>query len=104
MVKRRGCQCFTCRHSDEPRVVAGYLQGYIDASDWFLNWAKKNNIKIGTLGGNSLEDIHAEILCNRDESTCILSCLPDLEEDIERGNLLWEKRFKRPKNKMKYKL
>ena len=30
---KEGCQCFTCRHADEPRVVAGYLQGYIDACD-----------------------------------------------------------------------
>lgn len=36
-MRKEGCQCFTCRHSDEPRVVSGYLQGYIDASDWFLN-------------------------------------------------------------------
>ena len=48
MVKRTGCQCFTCRHSDEPRVLAGYLQGYIDASNWFLNWAKEMGIESGS--------------------------------------------------------
>jgi hypothetical protein len=97
MVKRTGCQCFTCRHSDEPRVIAGYLQGYIDASNWFINWAEKNNVKIGYLGEDTLEGIYAEMLCNRDESECLLSDMPNIEEDIEKGNLLWERR-KRKRN------
>ena len=83
MVKKTGCQCFTCRHSDEPRVVAGYLQGYIDASDWFLNWAKANNIPLGTLGEGDLPAIHAEMDWNRMESEALLSEMPDLEADIE---------------------
>ena len=78
---KTGCQCFTCRHADEPRVVAGYLQGYIDASDWFLNWAKKNNIKHGSIADDDLGGIVAQMECNRLEGACLLDCLPDLEKD-----------------------
>lgn len=76
---KTGCQCFTCRHRDEPRVVAGYLQGYIDACDWFLNWARDNNVKCGSIADDDLGGIYAQIECNRDESACILTELPDLE-------------------------
>ena len=69
MVKRTGCQCFTCRHSDEPRVLAGYLQGYIDASNWFLNWAKEMGIESGSIDKNDLPGIIAQMQCNRDESS-----------------------------------
>lgn len=104
MVKRTGCQCFTCRHSDEPRVIAGYLQGYIDASNWFLNWAEKMDIEVGHIDKDDLPGIVAQMKCNRDESGYLLSEMPDLEEDIERGNLLWQKRSKKHKNKVKYRL
>lgn len=76
---KTGCQCFTCRHKDEPRVVAGYLRGYIEACDWFLNWAKRNNIKAGSIADDDLSGIVAQIQCNRDESGCLLSEYPDLE-------------------------
>lgn len=102
MVKHTGCKCFTCRHSDEPRVLAGYLQGYIDASDWFLNWANKMAIKPGSIADDDLPGIMAQIQCNREESYCLLAEMPNLEEDIERGNLLWEKRNK--KRAKKYRL
>ena len=78
---KTGCQCFTCRHRDEPRVVAGYLQGYIDACDWFLNWAERNGVQIGSIGEETIGGIYAEIKCNREESSCILSDMPDLEKD-----------------------
>jgi len=98
MVKRTGCQCFTCRHSDEPRVVAGYLQGYIDASNWFLNWAKRHDIKQGSIADDDLGGIVAQMDCNCVESSCILPELPDLEnEDIEREMLLWQKRQRKLK-------
>ena len=74
-----GCQCFTCRHRDEPRVVAGYLQGYIDASNWFINWAERNSINQGSIADDDLGGILAQMICNRDESGCLLECLPDLE-------------------------
>lgn len=78
---KEGCQCFTCRHHDEPRVVAGYLQGYMEACDWFLTWAKENNLKMGSISDNDLGGLYAQIQCNRDESACILSDMPNLEED-----------------------
>lgn len=82
-MKKTGCQCFTCRHSDEPRVVAGYLQGYIDASDWFLNWAKNNKIPMGSIADNDLSGIVAQMRCNRDDSYCLLGDLPNLEEQAD---------------------
>jgi len=83
MVVKTGCQCFTCRHSDEPRLVAAYLQGYIEASDWFLNWAKRNNIKSGSIADDDLSGIIAQMECNRFESACLLDSpeLPDLESE-----------------------
>jgi hypothetical protein len=80
---KTGCQCFTCRHRDEPRVLAGYLQGYIDACNWFINWAEKHNIELGHIDGDTLSDLYAQIKCNRDESGCLLTECPDLEKDPE---------------------
>lgn len=79
---KKGCQCFTCRHGDEPRVVAGYLKGYIDASNWFLNWAKRNNIKQGSIADDDLAGIVAQMNCNCVDSGCYLSCLPDIEKEM----------------------
>ena len=79
-MNKEGCQCFMCRHKDEPRLVAAHLDGYIEACDWFLNWAKENNIKMGSIADDDLGGIYAQIKCNRDESACILSELPDLEK------------------------
>lgn len=80
---KESCNCFTCRHKDEPRVVAGYLQGYIEASDWFINWAEKNKIKMGSIADNDLGGIYAQMKCNRDESGRLLEDFPDLERPIE---------------------
>lgn len=80
---KTGCQCFTCRHADEPRVVAGYLQGYVDASNWFLNWAKRHNIKQGSIADDDLSGIVAQMDCNKVESECYLSGMPDLEVQDE---------------------
>ncbi len=82
-MEKESCNCFTCRHKDEPRVVAGYLQGYIDASDWFINWAEKNKIKLGSIADDDLGGIYAQMKCNRDESGCLLEEFPDLEKPIE---------------------
>ena len=82
-MEKESCNCFTCRHSDEPRVVAGYLQGYIDACDWFINWAEKNKIKLGSIADNDLSGIYAQMKCNRDESGCLLKDFPDLEKPIK---------------------
>lgn len=83
VIEKESCNCFTCRHKDEPRVVAGYLQGYIDASDWFINWAEKNKIKLGSIADDDLGGIYAQMKCNRDESGCLLEEFPDLEKPIE---------------------
>ena len=83
VIEKESCNCFTCRHKDEPRVVAGYLHGYIDASDWFINWAKKNKIKLGSIADDDLSGIYAQMKCNRDESGCLLEDFPDLEKPIE---------------------
>ena len=80
-MKKEGCQCFTCRHSDEPRVVAGYLNGYIDACEMFLKWAKENGVKMGSIIDTDLGGLYAIIQCNYDDSRCLLSCMPDLEVD-----------------------
>lgn len=78
---KEGCQCFTCRHRDEPRVVAGYLQGYVDACDWFLNWASANKITAGSIADDDLPGICAQMQCNRDDALCILGDMPNLEVD-----------------------
>ena len=82
-MEKESCNCFTCRHKNEPRVVAGYLQGYIDASDWFINWAEKNKIKLGSIADDDLGGIYAQMKCNKDESGCLLEEFPDLEKPIE---------------------
>ena len=85
-MRKESCNCFTCRHKDEPRVVAGYLHGYIDASDWFINWAEKNKIKLGSIADDDLGGIYAQMKCNRDESGCLLGDFPDLENETSKMN------------------
>lgn len=62
------CNCFTCRHRDRPDLCNAYYTGYVEACDWFLNWAKRNNIKIGSIADEDLGGIYAQIKYNRDES------------------------------------
>jgi len=81
MVNKTGCQCFTCRHSDEPRLITAYLTGYIEASEWFLNWAKRHDIKQGYISDDDLPGIVAQMDCNMIESSCLLSEMPDIEKD-----------------------
>lgn len=65
------CNCYTCRYSrrKEPKVIAAYLTGYKSACEWFLNWAKRNNIKMGSMLEDTLEGIYSQIDCNHSE-TC----------------------------------
>jgi len=79
-----GCQCFTCRHRDEPRLNKAYLVGYIEACEWFLNWAKENKIKLGSIADNDLSGLYAQIECNYDDARCIASDLPDFEIQNEK--------------------
>lgn len=74
-----GCQCFTCRHADEPRLVKAYCVGYAEACEWFLNWAKENNIEMGSISDNDLKGIYAQIECNYDMNNCYMENLPDIE-------------------------
>lgn len=78
---KEGCQCFTCRHRDEPRLCAAYLQGQIEACDWFLSWAKENSIQMGSVGDKDLSGLYAIIDCNRSDAASILSDMPDLEKE-----------------------
>ena len=79
MTIKTGCQCFTCRHRDDPRLLKAYCEGYKAASEWFLNWAKKNNIKLGSIANSDLSGIYAQIKCNYDENNCYMAELPDIE-------------------------
>jgi len=81
MTIKTGCQCFTCRHSDDKRLVAAYLQGQIEAYEWFLNWANRNNIPEGSIDGDGLTNILAQIRYNHDSAGCLLSECPDIEND-----------------------
>lgn len=77
---KEGCQCFMCRHSDEPRLLKAYSVGYIEACEWFLNWAKRNNIKRGSISDDDLSGVYAQIQCNCEETLCIIKELPDIEQ------------------------
>ena len=77
---KEGCQCFMCRHADEPRLLTAYSVGYMEACKWFLNWAKDNNIKMGSISDNDLSGLYAQIECNYQETACILKELPNIEE------------------------
>lgn len=61
------CDCFTCTHKNM-RERAAYYTGYVEACDWFLTWAKDNNIKEGSIGDDDLGGIVTQMRCNRDES------------------------------------
>ena len=81
MTIKTGCQCFTCRHDDDKRLIAAYLTGYIEACNWVLNWAERNNIPAGSIDGDGLINLIGQVKCNRDESGCLLTECPDIEND-----------------------
>lgn len=81
MVIKTGCQCFTCRHSDEPRLIAAYEQGIAEACDWVLNWAKRNNLKSGSVADDDLPGLIATLEYNRMASSCYIKEMPDIESD-----------------------
>lgn len=86
MVIKTGCQCFMCRHQDEPRVLAGYMQGYIDGAKGFLLWAKDNNIKRGHIEDNDLGGLVAQLDWNVMGAQTYLNDLPDIEKEEENGH------------------
>lgn len=77
------CQCFTCRHKDKSEEIIAYYKGYIEASDWFLNWAKRNKVPVGHIEDDDLPGIIAQIKLNRDETACLLD---DITERIKNGS------------------
>lgn len=77
---KEGCQCFTCRHGDEPRLVKAYCVGFEDGCKQFLTWAKEHNIEMGSLSDDDLGGLYAAIDYNYAENACYMSELPDIEE------------------------
>ena len=70
--KVKKCTCYTCTHND-PHELAAYYQGYIDACGWFLNWARNNKIKRGSIADDDLCGLYAQIEYNCEESKYLLS-------------------------------
>lgn len=73
------CKCFTCTHKD-PKLRKAYCIGYMDACEWFLNWAKEQGIKMGSISDDDLGGIYAQIQCNYQETGCYARDLPDIDE------------------------
>ena len=48
---------------------------------WVLNWAERNDIPIGSIDGDGLTNLIGQVRCNRDESGCLLTECPDIEND-----------------------
>ena len=77
------CTCFICRHRDEPELLKAYYEGFIEASNWFLNWAKQNCIEPGSISDDNLPGIVAQMQCNLDESKILLNELKAKQVDEE---------------------
>ena len=75
MTIKTDCQCFTCRHQDEPRLVKAYCVGYAEACECFLNWAKGQKIPVGSICDNDLSGIYAQIECDYMMNKCYMSFL-----------------------------
>ena len=73
------CKCFTCTHKDL-RLKKAYCIGYMEACEWFLNWAKEQGIKMGSISDNDLGGVYAQINCNYQETGCYARELPDIDE------------------------
>lgn len=75
------CDCFICKNHDQPELCAAYFEGYVQACDWFLHWAKRNNIPEGSIADDDLPGIVAQMKCNRDESECLLQDVKEMIND-----------------------
>lgn len=75
------CTCFACEHRDEPELVKAYYAGFIEASKWFLNWADRNHIECGSISGDDLPGIVAQMKCNMDETQDLLNELNQEESE-----------------------
>ena len=52
----------------------------MEACEWFLNWAKEQGIKMGSISDNDLGGVYAQINCNYQETGCYAMDLPDIDE------------------------
>ena len=75
------CQCFVCRHRGETELIKAYYEGFIEASKWFLNWAKQNHIKPGSIADDDLPGIVAQMQYNMDETQVLLNELNQKESE-----------------------
>lgn len=66
------CNCFTCRNHDKPDVLMGYYEGYIEAYNAILIWAKRNNIEPGSIADDDIHGMIARVEFDRDESMYLL--------------------------------
>lgn len=80
--KTKKCNCFTCTHKD-PELREAYCIGYIEACNWFLNWAKSQKVELGSIGDDDLGGIYAQIKCNCDETHCYVDSLQDVKNNYK---------------------
>lgn len=66
------CQCFTCRNHDKPELLIAYYEGYIEACNAILLWAKRNNTKAGSIADDGIHGMIARVAFDRDESMYLL--------------------------------
>lgn len=85
------CTCFACQHRNEPELVKAYYAGYIKASKWFLNWADRNHIECGSISGDDLPGIVAQMKCNMDETQALLNDLNDLNKEESKETITIKK-------------
>lgn len=78
---KTGCQCFLCRHKDEPRLVAAYCQGLLDGSKEFIKWAKDNNVPYGSIENQDLSGLYTRYDWNAGETAAYMTELPNIEEE-----------------------
>lgn len=80
MTIKTGSQCFMCRHKDEPRLVAAYLDGQIEIMREFLAWAENSGIKMGSISDDDLGGLYAQMLCNHDDAYGLRKYYPNIED------------------------
>ena len=73
-------QSFLCHHHDEPQLLKAYCVGYKEACEWFLNWAKEYNVKMGSIENDDLGGIYAQIDCNYTMNNYCLTVLTYIED------------------------
>jgi len=77
------CKCFTCTHKDK-KLLRGYYEGYVEASDWFLRWVEKQGIVPGHIADDDLPGIVAQMMYNREEAAYLLEEVNLMERERRR--------------------